>query len=77
MRQKLSQYFGKIDWNGVFIDLRLNGLALVFVVPVGFVVFPDPELDAGRLKVLMLTIALKEVAVQSIFNQARLRLKAL
>jgi hypothetical protein len=47
----------------VFIDLRPNGLALEFVVPVGFVVFPDPELDAGvgKLKILML----KEVAVQS------------
>ena len=51
----------------VSIDLRLNGFALEFVVPVGFVVFPDPELDAGvdRLTLLMLTIALKEVAVQS------------
>ena len=50
-----------------FIDLRLNGFALEFVIPVGFVGFPDPGLDAGvdRLTVLMLTIALKAVAVQS------------
>jgi hypothetical protein len=47
----------------LFVELVVP---VVFVV---FVVFPDPELDAvfsgvGRLKMLMLTIALKEVAVQ-------------
>jgi hypothetical protein len=44
------------------------------VVAVGFVVFPDPELDAvfsgvGKLKMLMM--ALKEVAVQSRTSSTR------
>lgn len=51
----------------VVVELVVAGLKIPdpkMLEPVGFVVFPDPEFDAGvgRLKMLML---MKEVAVQS------------
>ena len=52
----------------VVVELVVAGLLKIpdpkMLEPVGFVVFPDPEFDAGvgRLKMLML---MKEVAVQS------------